>query len=81
MSDERLLTEDEIIDAHNLWCRRSQDQLKISWRQWQNQAQDAKTRAETLKEVGLEYDEDGELINWPNKETWEALKQGKLSEG
>ena len=33
------LTEDEIIEAHNRWCRRGQSQLKISWRQWQNQAQ------------------------------------------
>ena len=36
-------------------------------------AQDAKTRAMTLKEVGLRYDAEGELIDYPTAETWEAL--------
>ena len=35
-------------------------------------------RREALKEVGLKYDEDGELINYPTEETWQALLESVI---
>ena len=33
-------------------------------------------RERIIEEINLQYDEDGELIDYPNQESWQALKGG-----